>query len=240
MSGFSFNTTAGASQSTIKPRLAGNEIYTVKFDGCEIQDIVGVKDPTMTYKVIKLKFSTDDGSFEHTVFEPKSTDFERTENEFTDKTGKKSKIPQPSNVESMMLFFKHAIDSINPTVALKIDSGAANLNAASWEDLRKLVANILDAGKGTSFKIKLLKNSKTGEATFPGFFASIRKEDNKAYVKNNFIGPKVAFSSYEVERIKKEASATPTRTASSAINADLAPEVDNGDGLDMNFSTADL
>ena len=39
---FSFNTTAGASQSTVKPKLAGNEIYSVKFDGVEIKDIENV------------------------------------------------------------------------------------------------------------------------------------------------------------------------------------------------------
>ena len=33
MSGFNFNITAGASQSTFKPQLPGNEIHEVKFDG---------------------------------------------------------------------------------------------------------------------------------------------------------------------------------------------------------------
>ncbi len=77
---FSFNTTAGASQSSAKPRLAGNDIYNVKFDGCEIVDIKGVKDPDKVYKVIKLKFSNGDGIYEHTVFEPRPEDFTRTEN----------------------------------------------------------------------------------------------------------------------------------------------------------------
>lgn len=242
MGAFSFNTTAGASQSTTKPRLSGNEIYTVKFDGCEIVDIQGVKDPTLVYKVIKLKFSNEDGCFEHAVFEPKDTDFTRTENEFTDnKTGKKSMIPQPSNVESMMLFFKHAIDSINPTIAMKIDGGTVNLNAASWEELRTLVAKILDDGsKTTEFKIKLLKNSKTGEATFPGFFTGIKKDDNKAYVKNNFIGPKVSFSVYEAGKILKESTAVVTNTAKSAFNGDLNETSASDSGLDMNFDTSNL
>ena len=49
---FSFSTTAGASQNTGSKRLKGNDIYTVKFDGCEIEDIKGVKDPSMTYRVL--------------------------------------------------------------------------------------------------------------------------------------------------------------------------------------------
>ena len=39
---FNFNATAGSSQSTSKPRLKGNDIYTVKFDECEVKDITGV------------------------------------------------------------------------------------------------------------------------------------------------------------------------------------------------------
>ena len=85
-----------------------------------------------------------------------------------------------------------------------------------------------------------MKNGKTGEATFPGFFAGIRKDDNKAYVKNNFIGPKVAFSVYEAGKILKEATAVVTKTAGSAFNGDLTEAPAGDAGLDMNFSTADL
>ena len=234
MSGFSFNTTAGASQSTAKTRLAGNDIYAVKFDGCEIVDIQGVKDTSMIYKVLKLKFSNEDGAFEHAVFEPKPSDFVRTETEYKDKDGKMNKIPQASGVESTMLLFKHAIDSLNPTIAKAIDAGTQNLGATNWDGLRNLVSKILDAGKGNITHIKLLKNNK-GEAQFPGFFAGISKE-GKAYVKNNFIGDKLAFSTYEVTRINNEATATPTRAASygnAAPNLDL--NVPSTDGLDLGF-----
>lgn len=215
---FSFNTTAGASQSSAKPRLAGNDIYTVKFDGCEIIDIKGVKDPDKTYKVLKLKFSNPEGTYEHTVFEPRQEDFTRGENEYTNKEGKKEKIPQSSGVENMMLLFKHAIDSINPTIAKQIDEGTKNLGAANWDGLRELVAKILNAGKGATVQIKLLKNSK-GEATFPGYFSGLTKPDpvsgvSKAYIRNNFIGEKLTFSTYEAQRIAKEAEAKPTRVNS--------------------------
>jgi hypothetical protein len=227
---FSFNTTAGTSQSTTKPRLSGNNIYDVKFDGCEIEDIQGKKDPTMIYKVLKLKFSNDDGAFEHTVFEPRAEDFDRRESEFTNKQGKTEKIPQASNVESMMLLFKHAIDSIVPSVGKEIDAKTKSLTAGNWEDLRKLVVQILDKGKGTTTRIKLMKNGKTGEATFPGFFTGLTKE-GVPYVKNNFIGAKIAFSTYELQRISNEATAKPTKASEFAI----APEPESQDGLDLNF-----
>ncbi len=230
MNNFSFNATAGASQSTSKPRLVGNNIYDVKFDGCEVQDIVGVKDPTMTYKVLKLKFSNEDGTYEHTVFEPRAEDFDRRESEFTNKQGKLEKIPQASNVESMMLLFKHVIDSVNPAIGKDIDAKTKSLTASSWDALRKLVVDILDVKKGAPTRIKLLKNGKTGEATFPGFFTGLTKE-GVPYVKNNFIGAKIAFSTYELQRISNEATAKPTKASEFAI----APEPENQAGLDMSF-----
>lgn len=228
---FSFNATAGASQSTAKPRLAGNEIYVVNFDGCEIQDIKGVKDTSALYKVLKLKFSNEQGSYEHTIFEPREEDFNRTEREYTSKTGVLEKIPQTSGVENMMLLFKHAIDSINPTIAKAIDEGTQNLGAKDWDTLRQLVSKILDAGKGTSMQIKLLRNNK-GEANFPGYFAGITKE-GKAYVKNNFIGKNLSFTAYETQRIQKELTAKPTAakaytesTNFDSLTNSVSPEVD--------------
>lgn len=234
MSMFSFDATAGASQSTAKPRLIGNDIYSVKFDGCESKDITGVKDPTQLYKVLILKFSNDDGSFEHTIFEPKPDDFKRTEKEFTNKNGNIEKIPQPSNLESLMLLFKHAIDAINPTVAKVIDAGEKQLGAKTWDDMRVLISKILDAGKGVSVKIKLLKNNK-GEATFPGFFASVNR-DGKAYIRNNFIGDKIAFTAYEVGRINTQATAKPSSTS----NLDLGGTPPSDNNLDLNFDVFNL
>lgn len=228
---FSFGQTAGASQSTAKPRLEGNNIYDVVFDGCEVEDIQGVKDPSQLYKVLKLKFSNEDGTYEHAIFEPRPEDFERKISEVMVK-GAKQNIPQPSGVESMMLLFKHAIDAINPAIAEAIDKGEKNLGAKDWNDLRKLVAKILDAGKGVSTKIKLVKNKK-GEAIFPGFFAAVNRE-NKAYIRNNFIGPKVAFTSYETDRIRKEATATPTKAESYDMNVVTSAPVDTS-GLDLEF-----
>ena len=206
---FNFGNTAGASQSTSKSRLKGNEIHTVKFKECEIQDIQGKKDATQIYKVIKLKFENEDGYFEHTIFEPKPEGGVRKDSSFTNKNGNVEKIPQASNNEAMMLLLKHTIDAFVPEVAKKIDERTQTLGAKDWEGLRTLVKAILDKGIGVESKIKLLKN-KEGDAQFPGFFCGINKE-GKAYIRNNFIGNKVAFSPYEMDRIKKEASATPNK-----------------------------
>lgn len=234
MSGFNFDATAGASQSTAKPRLQGNNIYTVKLDECSIEDIQGKKDVNALYKVLKIKFSNEDGTFEHTVFEPQSKDFDRGESSFTNKNGNTEKIPQPSNVESMMLLFKHIIDAFVPSIAAKIDKNEQKIAAPDWDNLRKLVKKILDSSGGITSKIKLVKN-KSGEAVFPGFFAGVSKE-GKAYIRNNFVGEKVAFTPYELTRIKNEANASPTNMSKETdLNIDLTEVKGSEENLDLDF-----
>lgn len=233
MQGFNFNVTAGASQSAIRPTLSGNEIHTVKFDGAEAPDFQGKKDPTANYKVLRLKFSNEDGVFEHTIFEPRENDFERGENEF-ERDGSVNKIPTPSNVESFMLLLKHLIDAILPDIAAKIDSGELTLGGKDWDQLRNNMVKLFEKGVGNETSIKLITDSK-GEARFPGFFAAVNRE-GKAYVRNNFIGKNLGFTPYEKTRMTNQKTAKPTNTES--FDIDRSPvEVGN---LDMDFDISNL
>ena len=209
MANFSFNITAGASQSTSLPLLPGNEIHEVVFSEAIAEDIQGVSDPSKVFKVINIIFKNDQGMFKHTVWEPRDEDFERRKTEFTGKDGKISTIENPSNVESMLLLFKHIIDVVNPTISKQIDNGEKNLGAKDWDGMRKLVCDIMNVGKDTPTKIKLLTNKK-GEACFPGFFSTLKAEGPS--IKNNFVGDKLGFTAYETGRIKNEATSKPTKT----------------------------
>ena len=233
MSGFNFSTTAGASQSTFKPQLPGNEIHEVKFDGAVSEDIQGKKDPEQVYKVLKLKFSNEKGQFEHTIFEPRKEDFDRGENKTT-RNGEETTFPTPSNVELMMLLLKHTIDAVLPSLGEKIDKGEVTLGGKNWEQLRNNIVKVLEKGKGVTTKIKLINDSK-GNPRFPGFFAGINQE-GKAYVRNNFIGASVGFTSYEKTRIDNASNAKPTKM-------DFEPEAtpdDSPSGLDMEFDVSGL
>lgn len=232
---FSFNETAGASQSTVKPKLEGNKIHEVVLASCKTEDIVGVKDTSITYKVIKIEFENEEGIYQHTVFEPKGDDFVNLETEYT-KDGRTNKIKQPSGVQSMMLLFKHMIDGFAPEIAEQIDSGKKSLVAKDWDDLRILVVKILGAAAAAKRenKIKLVKNKK-GEGIFPGYFASLNKE-GKPYIKNNFVGQKVAFSAYEAQRMQNEANASPTNMNNSGFNL---PNNSSAD-LDLTFTIDEL
>lgn len=232
MSGFNFNITAGASQSTYKPQLPGNEIHEVIFDGVVSEDIQGKKDPTQVYKVLKLKFSNELGQFEHTIFEPRKEDFNRGENKTT-RNGEESTFPTPSNVESMMLLLKHVIDAVTPEIGKKIDNGEVTLGGQDWDKLRNNVVIVLNKGKGATTKIKLIIDSK-GNAKFPGFFTGLNQE-GKAYIRNNFVGNAIGFTSYEKTRIDNAATAKPT-----AMNSALDFPVAETNDLDMDFDVSGL
>ena len=104
----------------------------------------------------------------------------------------------------------------------------------SLKILRKLVTQILDAGKGATTEIKLLKNTK-GEPTFPGYFAGITKE-SKAYIRNNFIGSKLAFTTYEAQRIQNEANAKPIAVKSYSAPLASAPgQESEATGVNIEF-----
>ena len=231
MSNFSFNVTAGASQSTSLPLLKGNEIHEVVFQEAIMEDIQGVKDATKVFKVVNIIFKNEDGMFKHTVWEPRDEDFERRKTEFTDTHGKITEIYNPSNVESMLLLFKHIIDVVNPKISKQIDSGEKNLGAKDWDGMRKLVCDIMNAGKETPTKIKLLTNKK-GEACFPGFFSTLK--DNGPSIKNNFVGDKIGFTSKEAFKIKNEQNSKPTKSE------DLNKFSEAGASDDLDFDSADL
>jgi len=206
---FNFDNTAGAAQSTNLPILEGNKIHEVTFKGIEERDIQGVKDASAVYKVLDIKFANAKGYYTETVWEPKAADFERRKGTNT-KTG--AETTSPSNVENMMLLFKHIIDAVNPELGKQIDAKEKKISAPDWIQLRKLMVTTTEKFNGASIKIKLIKNNK-GEARFPYFSILTREAPHTAIVVGNFIGESVYFSAYEKQQIDKAATATPTNVA---------------------------
>ena len=225
MMNFDFGMTAGASQSTARKQLEGNNIYDVKFDGCEARDFAGVQDPTRSFKVLDIKFSNEDGYFTDTVWEPTEQDMQDSQGAFG---------PQPSNIKQMMLKFKHLIDAVNPDLAKKIDSGEQKLNAPSWDALRQFMVKATTPGIGTATKIKLIKSNK-GEARFP-YFANYNKA-GQLYMSTNFIGDHIFWTNKELNKIKQANEAKPT-TPTDPFSFTAPANKANTDSFDATFNDA--
>ena len=207
---FSFETTAGASQSSHKPALKPNTIHEVQFDGVEQAEFNAKDGSGKVYKVLKIKFSNDTGAFEHTLWAPTAQDAERTVRTVDGKDGP-IEITDPSRWETSRLLIKHLIDAVNPAYGAKIDNKEVNFGGKDWDELCKNVGIVCNpkAGQTITTKIKLLEN-KEGQPIFPGFFVGLRRADNAAYIRNNFIGNALDFTSYEATRIKNSITAKPT------------------------------
>ena len=225
---FNFNETAGATQSTSLPQLKGNTIHEVIFKGCELREIQGVKDPSQKYNVLDVKFANDKGYYTETIFEPKFGDDKRPESEYNGK-----KYIKPSNIENMMLEFKHIIDAVNPELAKAIDNKERTITANSWDGLRKLMVEVTKPGIGKTTKIKLIK-AKDGNPRFP-YFSIIDKDSNRAVIAGNFIGENLYFSTYEQAQIAKAENAKPT-TQTDEFGLSTTSEVSNQDNSDLYFN----
>ena len=123
-------------------------------------------------------------------------------------------------------------------IAKQIDAGTKKLVAPDWNGLRNLVVKILEVGKDRESSIKLVTDNK-GEAKFPSFFCGLSKE-GKPYVRNNFVGSKLAFTAYELTRMKNEQSANIKNTSSPKSEFDLvadssAPSSDLDLGFDLDL-----
>lgn len=234
---YSFNApAAGSSHSSIKPALSGNCIHDVTFLGCESKNTEGKKDKTQTYKILLIKFENEDGYFTYPVFEPKDgqkSDFVRPTEDIM---GKPLAFPRPSNVETLMLLFRHLVDAVNPELAAEIEAEKVVFGADSWDALRDQIVKFTKPGEGTKTKIKLI-DSKNG-ATFP-FFTTVDKSGN-AKVNNNIIGNKLFFNSYEQTRISGPVGAKPSNVPTLDLNVSESGNSKMDQIEAMDFTVLDL
>lgn len=204
-------------------RLEGDKIHDVKFVGAEATTVGS----ETTFDVIKLVFENEDGSHEHTIFEPKGKDIAvRQENNFGGQN--------PSQVEELQAVIRHFIAALNPDLNAKIEKGEKTLSAKTWNELRKVVVDAVNKGKGKEVQLKLEKDAK-GYARVPGFVTSISK-NGSLYMRTSFIGDKLTFSVKELEKMKKRANSAPTDMSSVASKA---TGESNDDLNDIDLSSLD-
>lgn len=194
---FSGNITKGLGEK--KAALKGNAIHTVKFDGVEKVDL---KNGEM--HCLRIKFSNDEGYFNHTIFQPQEGDDKDTQGMYG---------PTPSRVAEIMTLLRHLGAAVCPELNKKIDAFDSK---TTWEQIRNIVVETTNPAIGTETKIKLMKRKyndpNTGEpreeAQFPRFFLAYSQEGN-LYMRTSFIGKGVYFLDKEIKQMKKQDEAKP-------------------------------
>ena len=147
----------------------------------------------------EIKFKNNEGAYTHTLWEPMGDDFNDTETPYRN----------PSRVKQTLALIKLLISAVNPTIMDKL-----SIKCSSWDELRKLVIDSTNPGKGTEVQIKLLKNNK-GEGIFPMYFYSYNKE-MEPYFSSYFIGKHLKFTDKELKRMEATPTVAPTGVSEAA------------------------
>lgn len=205
---FNFNGSEIANVGASKGQLEGNKIHDVQFDGCEA---VELKDGTM--KVLRIKFSNDEGIFQHVIFEPRDGDDQDTDGVY----GK-----NPSRIKEMMTLLRHLGAAVCPALVEYINSINGSV---TWDQIRKKIVEVTTPAIGAKTKIKLLAKKRTdpntgaerNDAVFPSYFLSYNKE-GALYMRTKFIGPRLVFTDKELTTIKNQENAKPVSVSSADTN----------------------
>lgn len=227
---FNFGISKESAVRTVRPQLKPWNIYDVNFVGCEVREFAGKKDPSVTYKVLDIKFENEDGYFTVTKFFPKAGDDERRK--VASKNGGERELA--SNFEELMNIVKQTAEVLTPEGFKKMSELSPKFK--SFDDVAKTLIAITDKVKGCSTKIKLVGRNRDNRvvAEIPTITSVF---DGVATITDNYIGSKLFFSDYEEGRRAEYLNSKPTDMQTSAVKVDtlvdVAPAASNDDEFDL-------
>lgn len=228
MSEFNFGTLATTqATSNVQQRLKPWGIYPVKFSGARKEVIQGKKDPNATYEILKVRFDSEDGYYEESIFYPKAGDEKRPV--YKNKEG--HDYEGASSFERTMTFIAQVSEVLNPEGFKKMQAASARFT--SFDDVVKAFIKITDVAKGKETNIKLVGRTQNGNVV-PGLpkFVAINKNGEK-FCSDNFIGDKLFFSAYEESKKAEYVNAKPTNMSDAGgTNSQIAMDVDAATGSD--------
>mgnify|MGYP003309284445 CR=1 FL=1 len=230
---FNFGISKESAVKSVRPQLKPWNIYDVKFMGCEVREFAGKKDPSVTYKVLDIKFENDEGYFTVTKFFPKAGDDQRRE--VATSNGGKRELA--SNFEELMNIVKQTAEILNPEGFKKMSELSSKFK--SFDDVAKTLIAVTDKVKGCETKIKLIGRNRDNRvvAEIPNITSVF---DGVATITDNYIGSKLFFSDYEEGRRAEYLKSKPTDMKSTpAVASDPLMDTEEigdlpaGDELDL-------
>ena len=230
---FNFGISKESAVKTVRPQLKPWNIYDVKFAGCEVREFAGKKDPSVTYKVLDIKFENEDGYFTVTKFFPKEGDEIRRE--VDGKNGGKRELA--SNFEELMNIVKQTAEVLTPEGFKKMQEASAKFK--SFDDVAKALITITDKVKGTATKIKLVGRNRDNRvvAEIPNITSVF---DGVATITDNYIGNKLFFSDYEEGKRAEYLKSKPTDMKEAKADPIMSVEAPAATADDSEFNLDDL
>lgn len=203
--------------SNKQPMLEPWGIYDVKFAGATKDTVQGVKDPSQTYQILRIKFENADGYYEQSLFYPKDGDDKRPT--YTAADG--HEYQGASSFERTMSFIAQVASVLNPEGYKKMQ--AASSKFKSFDNVADAFIKIMTPVIGKETKLKVCGRNVDGRVLPTiGKFLGVNKK-GELFVSDNFIGNRVFFSSYETKRMNEYKNAKPTPVYNPFDNA-MAPK----------------
>lgn len=202
---FSLNSVSAVSSS--RSRLEPYKIHNVKFEEAKIDEFDGKQDPIQHFKVLRVRFGNKEGYYDKTIF-LNLRDEDGKIREFDNSDG--TKRYYASRFDNIKYFMAQTMTVLNPEGMKKFQEAATKFR--SIDDMAKAYIIVMDQVKGAETQLKLMgKTNQNGnvEACLPRFL-SVNK-NKEVFVSNNFVGPKLFFTTYEEGLINAAKAITPTK-----------------------------
>jgi hypothetical protein len=133
----------------------------------------------------------------------------------------------PSAMEQLQFTIAHVASALAPEAFEKLKGVELDL-PKDFEKLVGIMQKALAKAIDKETNLKLVGNNK-GYATVPSFI-NINKTSKEAYISNNWLGDKVAFTPYETQKMNKAKTSTPTEVSndedSDSTTADSSDDID--------------
>ena len=215
---FNFGISKESAVKTVRPQLKPWNIYDVKFMGCEVREFAGKKDPSVTYKVLDVKFENEDGFFTATKFFPKPGDDQRRKV----KNSNGGEREMASNFEELMNIVKQTVEVLTPEGFKTLSELSPKFK--SFDDVAKVMIKVTDKVKGCETKIKLVGRNRDNRvvAEIPNITSVF---DGVATITDNYIGSKLFFSNWEEGQRNAYLNSKPTEMKATKTEKDPLMDV---------------
>lgn len=187
------------------PKLTPWTIHNVKLEKAETSEFNGKQDPSIVYKVLRVRFSNDKGYYEETIFFPKEGDNVRQK--FTNAKGEEYEVA--SSWERTKLFIGQTANALNPEGFKKMQELSSKFK--SFDDMAKAYCTIMNQVIGKETNLKLVGRQKQDGSVEPALprFAGVSRE-GKLFTSDNFVGEILFFTPYEEQKRAAFMNAKPT------------------------------
>lgn len=206
-------------------------IYSeVKFGGVE-GPFSGTSAKGNSWTAYDFKFESKDGNYTERIFEPVEASTERRK--VTNNQGHESELP--SDFERTMAFLAQVGNVYNPEGFKKLQ--AASSKVSSFGQLIEVFKKCIGT-PDTTTNLKLAGRNSNG-TVYAGLptFVRINGKTGEVFTSDNFLGDKVAFSSWELSKKAEYENAKPTTPKSDpaldSVSDVAEPAAAEGDDIDL-------